>query len=128
MEGMIGEDDESSNEGWRRWGIGEDDESSNEGWRRWGNFNNTNRDNEGSENVMKKEDEEKSDVFDDHEPSIFNIGRFEMIKYSFRDGEEYVGIKENEYDDLTNTRMEAIHAYQEIFPMMDGGWMVTRTE
>ncbi|GJZ60694.1 hypothetical protein Tco_0616510, partial [Tanacetum coccineum] len=108
--------------------IGEDDESSNEGWRRWGNFNNTNRDNEGSENVMKKEDEEKSDVFDDHEPSIFNIGRFEMIKYSFRDGEEYVGIKENEYDDLTNTRMEAIHAYQEIFPMMDGGWMVTRTE
>ncbi|GJX62931.1 hypothetical protein Tco_0295831 [Tanacetum coccineum] len=108
--------------------IGEDDESSNEGWRRWGNFNNTNRDNERSENVMKKEDEERYDVFDDHEPSICNIGRFEMIKYSFRDGEEYVAIKENEYDDLTNTRMEAIHAYQEIFRMMDGGWMVTRTE
>ncbi|GJX62934.1 hypothetical protein Tco_0295834 [Tanacetum coccineum] len=108
--------------------IGEDDESSDEGWRRWGNFDNTNHDNEGSENVMKKEDEERSDVFDDHELSICNIRRFEMIKYSFRDGEEYVAIKENEYDDLTNTRMEAIHAYQEIFRMMDGGWMVTRTE
>ncbi|GJS36774.1 hypothetical protein Tco_0535156 [Tanacetum coccineum] len=107
--------------------IGEDEKSSNEGWRRWGNFDNTNHDNEGSENVMKKEDEERSDVFDDHEPSICNIRRFEMIKYSFRDGEEYVAIKENEYDDLTNTRMEAIHAYQEIFRMMDGGWMVTCT-
>ncbi|GJZ63257.1 hypothetical protein Tco_0619678 [Tanacetum coccineum] len=108
--------------------IGEDDESSNEGWRRWGNFDNTNHDNEGSENVMKKEDEERSDVFDDHERPVCNIRRFKMIKYSFRDEEEYVAIKEREYDDLTNTRKEAIHAYQEIFRMMDEGWMVTRIE
>ncbi|GJY15607.1 hypothetical protein Tco_0386029 [Tanacetum coccineum] len=46
----------------------------------------------------------------------------------FEDDEEYVAIKENEYDDLTNTSKEAIHAYQEIFRMMDEGWMVTRME
>ncbi|GKB54926.1 hypothetical protein Tco_0905679 [Tanacetum coccineum] len=63
-----------------------------------------------------------------HDPSICNIRRFEMIKYSFRDDEEYVAIKENKYDDLTHTSKEAIHAYQEIFRMMDEGWMVTRTE
>ncbi|GJX11191.1 hypothetical protein Tco_0201050 [Tanacetum coccineum] len=54
-----------------------------------------------------------------HDPSICNIRRFEMIKYSFRNDEEYVAIKENEYDDLTNTSKEAIHTYQEIFRMMD---------
>ncbi|GKD81683.1 hypothetical protein Tco_1348522, partial [Tanacetum coccineum] len=63
-----------------------------------------------------------------HDPSICSIRRFEMIKYSFRDDKEYVAIKENEYDDLTYTSKEAIHAYQEIFRMMDKGWMVTRTE
>ncbi|GJS24799.1 hypothetical protein Tco_0453431 [Tanacetum coccineum] len=63
-----------------------------------------------------------------HDLSTFTIRRFEMVKYSFRDDEEYVAIKENEYDDLTNTSKEAIHAYQEIFRMMDEGWKVTRTE
>ncbi|GJS57466.1 hypothetical protein Tco_0652250 [Tanacetum coccineum] len=47
-----------------------------------------------------------------HDLSICNIRRFEMIKYSFRDDEEYAAIKEIEYDDLTNTSKEAIHAYQ----------------
>ncbi|GJS17698.1 hypothetical protein Tco_0412170 [Tanacetum coccineum] len=56
-----------------------------------------------------------------HDPSVCNIRIFEMIKYSFRDDKEYVAIKENEYDDFTNTSREAIHAYQEIFHMMDEG-------
>ncbi|GJT42431.1 hypothetical protein Tco_0951146 [Tanacetum coccineum] len=47
-----------------------------------------------------------------------------MIKYSFGDDEEYVAVKEDEYDDLTNTSKDAIHAYQEIFRMMDEGWML----
>ncbi|GKE37867.1 hypothetical protein Tco_1461272 [Tanacetum coccineum] len=55
-----------------------------------------------------------------HDPSRCNIRRFEMIKYSFRDDEEYVAVKEDEYDDGTNTSKEAIHAYQEIFRRMDG--------
>ncbi|GJV45472.1 hypothetical protein Tco_1430008 [Tanacetum coccineum] len=99
--------------------IDEDDESSNEGWRRWEDFNNTNRDNEESENEMEHKDEERCEVFDDHERLVCYIRRSEMVKYSFRDDEEYVAIKENECDDLMNTRKEAIHAYQEIFCMMD---------
>ncbi|GJW46510.1 hypothetical protein Tco_0078156 [Tanacetum coccineum] len=38
--------------------IDEDDESSNEGWKRWDDFDNTNRDNEESENEIEHEDEE----------------------------------------------------------------------
>ncbi|GKC57327.1 hypothetical protein Tco_1084925 [Tanacetum coccineum] len=63
-----------------------------------------------------------------HELSVCNIRRFEMIKYSFEDDEEYIAIKEDEYDDLTSTSKDACRAYQEIFRMMDEGWMVTRYE
>ncbi|GJZ62438.1 hypothetical protein Tco_0618575 [Tanacetum coccineum] len=108
--------------------IDEDDESSNEGWKRWDDFEIINRDNEESENEMEHEEEERSEVFDDHERSVCNIRRFEMIKYSFRDDEEYMAIKENEYDDLTNTSKEAIQAYQEIFRMMDERWMVSENQ
>ncbi|GJR49781.1 hypothetical protein Tco_1400302 [Tanacetum coccineum] len=45
-----------------------------------------------------------------------------MIKYPFNDEEEYV-VKEDEYNDLTITSEEACRAYQEIFRMMDEGWM-----
>ncbi|GJZ08527.1 hypothetical protein Tco_0542810 [Tanacetum coccineum] len=37
--------------------------------------------------------------------------------------EEYVAIKEDEYDNLTRTSKEACRAYQEIFCMMDEGWV-----
>ncbi|GJX43016.1 hypothetical protein Tco_0259692 [Tanacetum coccineum] len=56
------------------------------------------------------------------------ITRFKMIKYSFGQDKEYVVVKEDEYDDLTRTSNEACRAYQEIFRMMDEGWMVMRTE
>ncbi|GKC98654.1 hypothetical protein Tco_1168929 [Tanacetum coccineum] len=79
--------------------IDEDDESSNEGWRRWDNFENTNHDNKESKYEMEHEDEERCELFDDQERPVCNIRRFEMIKYSFGDDEEYVDIKENEYDD-----------------------------
>ncbi|GKF40281.1 hypothetical protein Tco_0120342, partial [Tanacetum coccineum] len=69
----------------------------------------TNHDNEESENEMEHEEEERCEVFDDHERPVCYIRRFEIIKYSFRDDEEYVAIKENGYDDLTNTSKEAIH-------------------
>ncbi|GJS07740.1 hypothetical protein Tco_0364536 [Tanacetum coccineum] len=91
--------------------IDVDEALSNEGWRRWDDFDNTNHDNK-SENEMEHEDEERCEVFDDHERPVCYIRRFKMVKYSFRDDEEYVAIKENEYDDLTNTSKEAIHAYQ----------------
>ncbi|GKF28326.1 hypothetical protein Tco_0094668 [Tanacetum coccineum] len=62
------------------------------------------------------------------ELSVCNVRRFEMIKYSFGQDEEYVAVKEDEYEDLTSTSKDACQAYQEIFRMMDEGWMVTRAE
>ncbi|GJY42252.1 hypothetical protein Tco_0429522 [Tanacetum coccineum] len=62
------------------------------------------------------------------EVPVCQIKRYKMIKYSFNNEEEYVAVKENEYDDLIITSEEACRAYQEIFWMMDKGWMVTRTE
>ncbi|GKB57492.1 hypothetical protein Tco_0913678 [Tanacetum coccineum] len=48
-----------------------------------------------------------------------------MIKYSFEQDEEYVAVKEDEYDDLARANKNACRAYQEIFCIMDEGWMVT---
>nr|GEY88877.1 hypothetical protein [Tanacetum cinerariifolium] len=61
-----------------------------------------------------------------HELPVCNIRRFEMIKYSFGDDKQYVTVKEDEYDDLMSTSKDARRAYQEIFRMMEEGWMVTR--
>ncbi|GJY96481.1 hypothetical protein Tco_0513391 [Tanacetum coccineum] len=74
--------------------------------------------------------EERHELCDDdnQERPVCNIRRFVMIKYSFRDDEKYVAIKEDEYEDLTSTSEEACRAYQEIFRMMDEGWMVNKDE
>nr|GEX70331.1 hypothetical protein [Tanacetum cinerariifolium] len=69
------------------------------------------------------EDKERCELFDDHELSVCTIRRFEIVKYSFRQDEEYVAVKEDEYEDLTSTSEDACRAYQEIFRMMDNGWM-----
>ncbi|GKE84979.1 hypothetical protein Tco_1558721, partial [Tanacetum coccineum] len=63
-----------------------------------------------------------------HELPVCTVRRFEMIKYSFGQDEEYVAVKEDEYEDLTSTSEDACRAYQEIFRMMNEGWMVTRAE
>ncbi|GJZ06131.1 hypothetical protein Tco_0539924 [Tanacetum coccineum] len=73
------------------------------------------------EGLINDDDESNNEVW--KKLSVCTIRRFEMIKYSFEQDEEYVAIKEDEYEDLTNTSKEAIHAYQEIFRMMDEGWM-----
>nr|GEV46497.1 VIER F-box protein 2 [Tanacetum cinerariifolium] len=57
---------------------------------------------------------------------VCNIRKFKMIKYSFGQDEEYVAVKEDEYDDLARTSNDACQTYQEIFRRMDEGWMVTR--
>ncbi|GKB42751.1 hypothetical protein Tco_0887693, partial [Tanacetum coccineum] len=71
-------------------------------------------------------DDESSN--DAHELPVCNIRRFKMIKYSFRQDEEYVAVKEDEYDDFAKTSDDACRAYQEIFCRMEEGWMVTRSE
>ncbi|GJX46193.1 hypothetical protein Tco_0271383 [Tanacetum coccineum] len=113
MEGLIDDDD---------------DESSNNGWRRWDGYKITDHDREKREYENEHNNEERCELFNDHELPVCTIRRFEMIKYSFRQDEEYVAIKEDEYEDLTNPSKDACRAYQEIFRMMDEGWKVTSTE
>ncbi|GJX54390.1 hypothetical protein Tco_0282759 [Tanacetum coccineum] len=78
---------------------------------------------------QEKEEQHKEgrcDLFNDpaREPPVCKIRRSEMIKYSFRQEEEYVAIKQYKYDDLTRTNEDACHAYQEIFCNIDEGWLV----
>ncbi|GJY13135.1 hypothetical protein Tco_0382444 [Tanacetum coccineum] len=75
-----------------------------------------------------KDDDDEEELCEVHKPLVCTIQRFEMINYSFGQGEQYVAIKEDEYDNLARTSNNACHAYQEIFRMMDEGWMVTRAE
>nr|GFA39337.1 hypothetical protein [Tanacetum cinerariifolium] len=77
-------------------------------------------------NVQDEDNERRKDTA--HNASLCKIRRSEMIKYSFGKEEEYVAIKECEYNDLTITNEDACRAYQEIFRSMDEGWMVSRSE
>ncbi|GJS40341.1 hypothetical protein Tco_0565384 [Tanacetum coccineum] len=43
--------------------------------------------------MKEHEDEERCELFDDQERPVCNIRRFEMIKYSFGEDEEYVSIR-----------------------------------
>ncbi|GJY27008.1 hypothetical protein Tco_0401734 [Tanacetum coccineum] len=81
MEGFIKDDDDESNyEEMRRWDI-------------YTNYDDTCKTNH--------DDNEREELCKAHEPLVCTIQRFEMIKYSFGQGEEYVAIKEDEYDNLT---------------------------
>ncbi|GJW29744.1 hypothetical protein Tco_0046619 [Tanacetum coccineum] len=73
--------------------INEDDESSNNGWRRWDGYEISDHDQEEKEYENEHEDEERCELFDNHELPICTIRRFEMIKYSFGQDEEYVAVK-----------------------------------
>nr|GEV25310.1 hypothetical protein [Tanacetum cinerariifolium] len=75
------------------------------------------------EGTTDDDDEQEICNHEIHELPVCNIRRFEMIKYSFGDDEEYIAVKEDENDDLTSTRKDACRAYQEIFRMMDEGCM-----
>ncbi|GJY55122.1 hypothetical protein Tco_0446786 [Tanacetum coccineum] len=86
MEGFIKEDD---------------DESRYEQKRRWNIY--TNYDDAYEINHEYYKSEELSEV---HELPVCNIRRYMMIKYSFNNDEEYVAVKEDEYDDHTITREE----------------------
>ncbi|GKE31810.1 hypothetical protein Tco_1451132, partial [Tanacetum coccineum] len=110
---------------WREDGSISDDESCNYCWRRWKSHEITYHDHNEIENETH---DERQELYEAHELPVCNIRRFKMIKYSFGQDEEYVVVKEDEYDDLAKTSDDACRAYQEIFRMMDEGWMVTRAE
>ncbi|GJW25692.1 hypothetical protein Tco_0039503 [Tanacetum coccineum] len=91
-------------------GLISDDESSNDGWRRWESHENTYHDH----NELEYENEtydERHELCEAHELPVCNIRRFEMIKYSFEQDEEYVAVKEDEYDNLGRTNDDACKAY-----------------
>nr|GFA21254.1 hypothetical protein [Tanacetum cinerariifolium] len=56
------------------------------------------------------EDDERYELCgnETHDLSVCTVRRFEMIKYSFGQNQEYVVVKEDEYEDLTST--SKIHA------------------
>nr|GEU51584.1 hypothetical protein [Tanacetum cinerariifolium] len=60
-----------------------------------------------------------------HNPLICKIRRFEMMKYSFDDDDEYVAIKEREHP---RTNIDACQAYRELFCIMDEGWFMTKAK
>ncbi|GJY59758.1 hypothetical protein Tco_0459650 [Tanacetum coccineum] len=99
-------------------GVINNDESCYELRRKWNIY--TNYDDAYE---INHEDNGNKELCKIHEPPVCNIRKFMMIKYSFNDDEEYVAVKEDEYDDLIMTRRDACQAYQEIFQIMDEGWM-----
>ncbi|GJT85819.1 hypothetical protein Tco_1067536 [Tanacetum coccineum] len=90
--------------------INKEDESCNKGWRSWENFKNA--DTQNCQEYMNEHDDERHELCVDetHEVPVCQIKRYKMNKYSFKDDEKYVDVKE-----------EACRAYQEIFWMMDEG-------
>ncbi|GJU19021.1 hypothetical protein Tco_1146987 [Tanacetum coccineum] len=109
--------------------INEEEESLDETWRNWDEYENTTHDHEESDvyNDEELEDGERR-KYTAHNAPICKIRRFEMIKYSFGQDEEFVAIKEYEYDDSTKTNEDACQSYQEIFRSIDEGWVVTISE
>ncbi|GJV48015.1 hypothetical protein Tco_1438227 [Tanacetum coccineum] len=71
--------------------INEDVESNDEGWKSWDDFENTDGDHNEWEYENEHEDNERHELCGNktHELPICNIRIFEMIKYSFGQDEEY---------------------------------------
>ncbi|GJR31141.1 hypothetical protein Tco_1107373 [Tanacetum coccineum] len=106
-------------------GLINKDVESNKGWKSWDEFEITNGDRNKREYENDQEDEEICELFNDttQELPVCTIRRFKMIKYSFGQDKEYVAVKEDEYEDLTSISEDACRAYQEIFRIMEEGWM-----
>nr|GFA59545.1 hypothetical protein [Tanacetum cinerariifolium] len=107
--------------------INKEEESLDKTWRKWDVYENTAHDHEEIDvynDEELKDEERRRDTA--HNAPVGKIKKFDMIKYSFGQYEEYVAIKECEYDDLTKTNEDTCRVYQEIFRSMDEGWAVTR--
>ncbi|GJY57610.1 hypothetical protein Tco_0456725 [Tanacetum coccineum] len=99
-------------------GVINNDESCCEFKRKWNIYTNYDDTYE-----INHEDNRNKELCEICEQSVYNIRKYMMIKYSFNNDEEYVAVKEDEYDDLIMTRRDACQAYQEIFQIIDEGWM-----
>ncbi|GKC43721.1 hypothetical protein Tco_1061443 [Tanacetum coccineum] len=94
-------------------GLISDDESSNDYWKRWKSQEIYYDDYDEGEykNETHEEGHELCGI-KTREVPVCQIKRYKMIKYSFNGDEEYVAVKENEFNDLTITSEEACQAYQ----------------
>ncbi|GKB86048.1 hypothetical protein Tco_0958320 [Tanacetum coccineum] len=103
-------------------GLVSDDESGNDCWKRWKSHEIYYHyyDEGECENATHEEGRELCSI-KTREVPVCQIKRYKMIKYSLNDEEEYVAVKEDEYDYLTIISEEACQAYQEIFRIMDEG-------
>ncbi|GKB94875.1 hypothetical protein Tco_0981012 [Tanacetum coccineum] len=82
---------------------------------------------EGNElRQMKRKEENKND--EQPNKRVCNAEKFEAIKYSLGPNEEYIAIRRCEYNGWERNKDSMSQIYQEIFRMIDEGWMVTRTE
>ncbi|GJW06038.1 hypothetical protein Tco_1568461 [Tanacetum coccineum] len=99
-----------------------DNESTNDGWRRWESHKINYHDHDEIEYENETHDE-RQELCEADELPVCNMRRLKMIKYSFGLDEEYVAVKEDEYEDLAKTSDDACRTYQEIFRMMDERWM-----
>ncbi|GJX12701.1 hypothetical protein Tco_0204459 [Tanacetum coccineum] len=59
-------------------------------------------------------------------PPMFKSEKFKVIKYSFGPAEEYVSIREYEYDLWVRIKENVSNFYQDIFDKKDEGWFVTK--
>ncbi|GJU09089.1 hypothetical protein Tco_1125519 [Tanacetum coccineum] len=59
---------------------------------------------------------------------ICRVDKFEVIKYSIRDNEEFMGIHTLERDSLDQTVNEVSSIYLDIFRKKDEGWTMHRTK
>nr|GEV70229.1 hypothetical protein [Tanacetum cinerariifolium] len=96
--------------------INYDVELNDEGWKSWDNIEITNGDRNEWEYENEHEDDERYELCgnETHEFPVCNVRRFEMIKYSFGQDEEYVAVKENKYEDLTRPRCKEINDVGEV--------------
>ncbi|GKE62661.1 hypothetical protein Tco_1513028 [Tanacetum coccineum] len=91
-------------------GLISDDESCNDGWKRWESYEITYHDHDEIDYENETHDE-RQELCKTHELLVCNIRRFKMIKYSFEQDEDYVAVKEDEYNDLARTSDDACQVY-----------------
>ncbi|GJU69111.1 zinc finger, CCHC-type containing protein [Tanacetum coccineum] len=72
------------------------------------------------DNVGNAQGHEEQKSNPNPEPSNCKIRRFEMMKYSFDDDEDYITIKESEY---LNHSKDSLDAYRELLRLIDEGWV-----
>ncbi|GKC00759.1 hypothetical protein Tco_0986895 [Tanacetum coccineum] len=77
------------------------------------------------DNVGNAQGHEEQKCNPNPEPSNCKIKRFEMMKYSFDDDEDYITIKVSEY---LNHSKDSLDAYRELLRLIDEGWVVTTTD